>query len=168
MDDTLRAAAAATVQPRAQQAYDLNLSINFVPGRESLATVALGCRPRQGAQRVNVEPVDLPPSARRFLAEINAPMLAWLARDASHQAAFLADPVAALAQAGFKLERADAKAFSRVRESLGAAEAVTPGLQVRSVTLSVDPKGRIKPPADDGRWTPPATDHPCDCDKKGN
>ncbi len=166
MDDHIRAAAAKTVQPRAQQAYDLNLKVTFLPGRAAVATAALGCQPRQDGQRVDVQPLDLPPSTHRFLQEANASMLDWLARDPSHQAAFIADPLAALHQAGLKLERSDAKALGRLRESLASAQAVTPGLQLRALHTAVDVKGRVKTPKDDRRWTPPDLDHGCDCDKK--
>ena len=171
MDDTLRAAAAATVQTRAQQAYELHLNLNFVPGRDSLATARLGCRPRQGAQRVEVDPVDLPAPTHAFLHEVNKAMTEWLARDASHQAAFIADPVGAFAKAGIELDRSHAKALMRVRESLGAAEAVAPGLRIMTVRTSANPKGRIKPTDNSGRgWNAPPPDDGCGCDdnKKGS
>lgn len=168
MDDTIRAAAAATVQPRAQQTYELHLNLNFVPGRAALAAAHLGCRPRQGAQEVDVDPVDLPAPSRKFLVDVNEAMIEWLARDASHQAAFIADPMAAFAKAGIGLDRAHAKAFLRIREALGSAEAVAPGLQIKTVRASVNPTGRVKPGAGDSTgWRAPHHDSGCGCDKKG-
>jgi hypothetical protein len=164
MDDTQRAAAAASVLARAQQGYELNLKLNFVPGRDSINTLRLGCQPRQGAQRVDVDPVDLPEPTRRFLVEVNKAMTEWLARDTSHQAAFIADPVAAFARAGISTDRNHAKALLRVREALGGTDAVTPGLQVMSVRSSVNVKGRVKPEDRKGNdWTAPPPDDGCGC-----
>jgi hypothetical protein len=166
MDETIRGAAARTLQPRASQAYDLNLKVTFLPGRTGLPVAALGCQPRQDGQRVDVPALDLPPSTHRFLQEANATVLDWLARDASHQAAFVADPLAALQQAGLKLARSDAKALARLRDGLASAQAITPGLQLRTLHTAVDPKGRAKPAQDRPRWSPPDLNHGCDCNPK--
>jgi hypothetical protein len=117
---------------------------------------------------VDVGPVDLPAPSRQFLVDVNAAMVEWLGRDASHQAAFIADPMAAFAKAGIELDRTHVKAFMRAREALGSAEAVTPGLQIKTVRSGVNPKGRIRPPSSDGgNWRAPPPDSGCGCDKKG-
>jgi hypothetical protein len=167
MDDTQIVAAVPVVQARAQQGYELNLNLNFVPGRDAISTVFLRCQPRQGALRVEADPIGLPSETLRLLRDSNRKMIEWLARDGSHQSAFIADPVEAFARAGIDIERAHVKALRRVREALGGAEAITPGLQVMSVRTSVDVNGKVKAVDQKSNvWVAPATEQGWACGPK--
>jgi hypothetical protein len=136
-----------------QQAYDLNLNLNLVPVREIPERVQL----------------DLPESARKSLIEANAAVMAWLAADDKNRSAFIIDPLGSLQRAGVEIDRASLKALARVRESAGTAEAVVPGLQLRSVTAKVRKSGKVRSVDTVTDWAPPAlkNDGDCGCDKKG-
>lgn len=152
MNDQTSQAERATVAASLQQAYDLNLKVTFLPSRKIPPTFHLGCQPRQGAQRQDKSPLDLPEPIRRWLVEASPQLVAWLSRDVANTHAFLLDPMAALQQAGLKLDREHAKTLVRLREAAGAGDAVAPGLQLRSVRVATG-KGQVKPPSTD--WTPP-------------
>ena len=100
--------------------------------------------------------LDLPEPTRRWMVDVNDAIVAWLTRDAGNRTAFVADPPRALGDAGIEVSREHAKALARARENAGAAEAVWPGLRLRSVTSTAKKKGRPKPVAEsEGSWSPP-------------
>ncbi|MFZ5817346.1 MAG: hypothetical protein ACOY93_18945, partial [Bacillota bacterium] len=124
------------------QAYEVNLNVDILPAGKIPPAVKLNCQPRQGAERVTKDPLELPESTRTWVLEMNQVVTAWLSKDRKNQLLFLADPVGALQKAGIRLDRARLKELARLRESLGTAQAVLPGLQIRSVrTAAVKPDG---------------------------
>lgn len=166
-DNTRQTEAAATVNVKIQQAYDLHVNLKFHPVRDIPGVIRLGCQPRQGGQRIDKNPVDLPEPTRQLLLNASKAMSAWLARDGGNQRAFVADPIAALRSAGIEIDRVHLKAIDRIRENIGQSFAVTPGLQLRSVKTNASKNGRV--PAVDtesSHWTPPATPptEDCSCD----
>lgn len=134
------------VTAKVHQGYNLNMKINIVGTKDiPIGRLLKGCQPRQGAPRRDADALDLPPATRATLLAANREVMAWLARDNANAQAFLADPVAALLKAGVKLDRADQKTLVRARAEIAAtAEVVTPGLQLRSLSVAANPNGRVK------------------------
>lgn len=169
-DDTQQTQTTATVSVKIQQAYDLNLTLNLLPARAIPNGLKLACQPRQGAQRIDKDPLDLPEPMSLWLLGVNEHVAAWLASDENNQRAFIANPIAALREAGVPMEREQLKAISRLRQDIGMSQAVVPGLQLRSVQTTASQSGRVKP-VDIRRsdWEPPALrhhDNDCGCGKK--
>ncbi|QNP40600.1 hypothetical protein [Lysobacter solisilvae (ex Woo and Kim 2020)] len=152
MNDQSTQADRATVAASLQQAYDLNLKVTLLPSRKIPPVFHLGCQPRQGAQRQDKSPLDLPEPIRRWLVEASPQLVAWMSRDVTNAQAFLLDPMAAMQEAGLKLDREQAKTLVRIRETAAAGDAVAPGMQLRTVRVATG-KGQPKPPSAD--WTPP-------------
>jgi len=152
-----------------QQAYDLTMSVSFVPSRGIPGVLRLGCQPRQGAERVDEDPLDLPAPTHKWLTDVNKSVIAWLAADEKNQHAFVADPIAALQSAGIPIEREHLKALTRARESVGLSQAVTPGMQLRSIQTKASKSGQVKPvDSASTNWSPPRTrGDDCGCDDKG-
>jgi hypothetical protein len=149
-----------TVVAQRSEAYDLHLKVNVLPARDILGTVLLGCQPRQGAQRIKKDSVELPEDTRHALGLANRQLIDWLAKSQANAQAFLADPLAALGQAGVKLDRSHLKAIDRVMREVGQSQAVWPGLQMQSVQVSARSQGTV--PAVEG--SPPPAD--CGCGGK--
>lgn len=157
-----------------QQAYGVNLNLTILPARDISSQLRLACQPRKGAQTIDKNPLDLPPPLRRWLIEGNKQITSWLARDVANQRAFIADPAAALQQAGLLMDRATAKALHRVRAAADASAAVMPGLQLQTVKVAVG-RGQVKRQSAERDWTPPplrddadARDDDCDCTDGSN
>ncbi len=169
-EDTQQKPTAPMVSVKMHQAYDLNLTVNFVPARVIPGVIELGCQSRQGTQRLGKHPLDLPESTRKLLLDANEKVIAWLSQDVKNQYAFLTDPIAALQEAGVAMDRTQAKGLARMRENLGMAQAVVPGLQFRSIHTKVSKTGRVKPVDNRGsNWVPPKLqedNNNCDCDNK--
>lgn len=159
-----------TVNVKLQQAYDVRVSLEFRPAGEIPVSRAVGCRPRQGGERVDKQPLDLPEEIRGRLKEIDGRLIGWLAKDEGNRHAFVSDPLGALRESGIELDRADLKALSRAREEAGRSVAVTPGLQLREVGAVAKTKGRIRPVggAKEARsWSPPQLpDDDCGCEDR--
>jgi hypothetical protein len=69
--------------------------------------------------------------------------VAWLAKDSGHAQQFLANPVAAMAEAGVALTRAQQKDLARSSEEAAAARTVKDGENGVSMVTQVFPKGRV-------------------------
>lgn len=154
-----------TVSVTMHQAYDLNVTVELLPARKIPSLRAAGCQPRQGAERAEKDPLELPESTRRWLVDVNDRVIAWLARDEGNRKAFVSDPIRALQDAGVEMDRTHFKALARARESIGMAEAVPPGLQLGSVRATAKKKGRVKAvEAAASEWSPPKLADPDDDD----
>ncbi len=155
-NDVQEVSIASTVKATMQQAYDLNLTVNILPSREIPTIRAAGCQPRQGAQRMDKDPLPLPEPTRAWLLDVGRLLVPWLAKDASNQQLFLTDPIQALHRAGVAPERTHIKALSRLREELGMAAAVVPGLQLQSIQTRVRTSGTVRQPESTvSEWRPP-------------
>jgi hypothetical protein len=117
---------APTVHATRQEAYDLTLRLHLLPAQE----ISRGVE-RRFDQRPQKNP--LPAATRRWLLEAEEHVFAWLSRDGSNLRAFVADPVAALQEAGVSLEREHLTAVTRLRRRIDRSQTVVPGLQLRSV-----------------------------------
>jgi hypothetical protein len=133
-----------TVHVRMHEAYDLNVTVEILPAREIPGLSVAGCQPRQGVERVEKDPLELPEETRDWLLAANDLVIGWLARDEGNRRTFLADPLGALSEAGVEMDRAHIKALARTRESIGLAEAISPGLQLRSARATAKKTGRVK------------------------
>ncbi len=163
----------SNVAGQIQQAYKVNLNLTILPARDIQSQLRSVCQPRKGAERTEKDPLDLPPPLRNWLIEANKQITAWLARDVSNQRAFIADPTAAMQQAGLQMDRATAKALHRVRAATDASAAVMPGLQLQTVKVAVG-RGQIKCHPTGRDWAPPPLraddqhDHDRDCVEGSN
>jgi len=170
---TAAAPAATTTAPKASvmitrpQAYDLNMTVTLVPSRNIPSLIKPACQPRQGAERVDTDAVDLPDSTRSFLLGANKAVTAWLAASEENQHAFLTDPVAALSRAGVQMDRAQQKSIARLREALGQAQTIVPGMQLRSIQTKANKSGQVKAvDVSHSDWTPaksPSASSDCNC-----
>ena len=95
------------------------------------------------------------------LQEANKAVVAWLAKDAAHPGLFLADPVAALGQAGVDLSRAELKTLSRSHAAVRAEAVLPPGAVVSALTVSSDRRGKVGDGSSD-RPAPPSPPSPTD------
>lgn len=150
------------------QDYEAKFNIRLVPGR-SLENGVLAqprCKPRGHAPGWNHDTGTIAPDLVATLKNADKLMIAWLAKDTANAQSFLANPVAAMREAGVELARADEKALARANEDANSARVVGPGVQVASLSARAYPKGRIgglgsaKP---DGK----ADDFDCGPKKKG-
>lgn len=158
------------VVAKVPQGYDTRIKIRVLPAGD-LRLQPKGCQPRQGARRRDAAAETLPPSLSDRLKDVNVQLLGWLAKAPENAKLFLTEPVAALARAGVKLDRAEQKALARLHEAAAAARVVGPGVYVTGIAVSADPRGRVsvdrpggggdRPPAG---GSPPKTDRgDCGC-----
>lgn len=129
------------------QAYNANIRVNVVPSNgipAGLNPLTI-CKPRQGAPRTNAEALDLPKETVEKLNKASKSIVSWLAKDESNMKLFITDPVTALHHAEVKLEKEELKAIMRMRTELSAHETVQPGLKLKTVELTANPNGKIKP-----------------------
>jgi len=149
------------------QGYDARIVIRFVPGRDIRVTPALrGCQPRQGAPRRDAEPVPLPEGLAGKLREVNAKVVAWLARDDANPRLFLTRPVEALMKAGVELTRAEQKALTRAHGAVRETTVVPPGVRVAELSASANPRGRVGETKPTPR-TADGNDSDCGCGPTG-
>jgi hypothetical protein len=126
------------------QGYETNINVRLVPGRDFDITVILkGCRPRKGAPRRDVEPLDLPPDLLDKLKNANKDVIAWLAKDEANARLFVARPAEALVKAGVKLSRVDQKAIERTHSEVREATVIAPGVNVAGFAVAAFPRGQI-------------------------
>ena len=144
-EDLQPGTAAQPVKVQMHQAYDLNMTITFAEAEADPGDLKVHCQPRQDAERMDKDPLNLPESTQQGIYEVGPLVNAWLAADENNQHAFLADPKASLSEAGVTVERTQAKALARLRENFGRIQAVVPGLQIRSVRTRVGTAGRQTP-----------------------
>jgi hypothetical protein len=154
--DMLTSSAVAAVTAKTHQGYEISVSVTVVGLHKIPTRLMVGCAPRQGAEGVETDPLELPEPARKWLVEIDKGVTTWLAASPENAKAFLADPLRALQQAGVRVDRAQAKAIARLRERAAAAQVVAPGLQLKAVHVTLNPGGRVPPPErGQGTWQPP-------------
>lgn len=135
----------STVVAKVAQGFETNINIRVVPGHSlaDLERVQKVCRPRQGAQRRDAEPLDLPADQVKKFKDIDKAVIKWLAKDPGNMELYLANPAAALDQADVGLDRADLKAIARSHEAVRAATVVGPGVRVADLKAKAFPKGRL-------------------------
>ncbi|MBK8456366.1 MAG: hypothetical protein IPL47_03980 [Phyllobacteriaceae bacterium] len=150
---------------------DLAFKLNYrlVPGRDfGVKARDPKCVPRgdRGPRGWDVGPI-VSAALLGKLAMADKAVVGWLAKDPSHAASFIADPVAALAAAGVKLERAEQKQLARAREAVAETTMLPPGATLEAVGVSVHPKGRIGSLPSKGRDPVKADDFGCEPKRKG-
>jgi hypothetical protein len=129
----------ATIQP----GFDAKVSIRIVPGRDILTTPPRpACQPR-GDRPFVVRPIPYDPDLITKLTEANASVSAWLAKDESNAKAFLDDPVAALAEAGVELTRAEARSVSRSHAVMKDDAVLPPGAQISALEVVAVKRGKV-------------------------
>jgi hypothetical protein len=129
----------ATIQP----GFDAKVSIRIVPGKDIFTTPPRpACQPR-GDRPFKVRPFPYDPDLITKLTEASAGVSAWLAKDVSNAKAFLDDPVAALAEAGVELTRAEAKAVSRTHAVMKEDAVLPPGAQISTLDVVAVKRGKV-------------------------
>jgi hypothetical protein len=133
------------VKAQVPQEYDAKFNVRIVPGRSlgSVLEVKPHCKPRGHRQGWFPGGLRIDPGLVATLAKADKAVVAWLARDAANAQRFLANPVAAMRDAGVELSRAEEKALSRASAAAAAARQVGPGVNVASVTAQAFPDGRV-------------------------
>ncbi len=140
-------AAHSPVIARIPQGLDATINVRLLPERTlDVELRPLGCQPRQGAPRRNVDTVPLPPELSRKLKDAGKAVIAWLAKDPLNATAFFNDPVNALAEAGIALERADLKALARAHQSVRDVAVIPPGTAVSGLAVAAVKKGKVGAP----------------------
>ena len=127
------------------QDYEAKFNIRLVPARslENGVKVEPRCKPRGHAPGWNHDTGMIAPDLVVTLKNADKLMIAWLAKDTANAQSFLANPVAAMREAGVGLARADEKVLARANEAADAARVVGPGVKVASLSARAYPKGRI-------------------------
>ena len=125
------------------QTYDAKFNVRIVPARSLLDPAALRprCRPRGNTQGWTGPSIS--PGLVGALAKADKAVIGWLARDKANAQRFLADPVAALREAGVSLDRAQLKELVRARAAAETTHLVPPGVTVKEVAVEAFPKGRV-------------------------
>jgi hypothetical protein len=112
-----------------------------VTGYELLAGAALPIHAdlRVRITRGNPEqmPDALPPGTAEQLLEQEERLLGWLEESEENRVAFLTDPVGSLEQAGLQLDREVLEALREVQAQTAAADAVPPGLEIKSLKVDL-------------------------------
>ena len=154
------------VVARLPQGYDTEINIRLIPGHDFQINLKTpGCQPRQGATRRDAVPVTLPPPLVIKLQENNMRVIEWLAKDKDNSRLFMERPVEALVKAGVELTRSEQKAINRTHGAVSEASVVAPGVRVKKLSVSVDPKARI---SKEGSTTKKKKESDEDCNCKPN
>lgn len=153
---------AQAVKAQVPQSYEAKFNVRIVPGRSLTPVPIPRCQPR-GHRPPGWRPggtVAIDPGLVDTLARADKAVVSWLAADRANAGRFLADPVAALRDAGVKLSRAEEKAIARAAVAAEATRVVAPGVDVTDVAAAAYPSGRVgqigstrpggKPPKGDG------------------
>jgi len=126
------------------QDYNANFNIRIVPARSlDKALLQPQCAPRGNVTGWHYGAVAVDPGVVATLNKVDKPIVAWLAKDAANAKLFLADPLAAIREAGVQLTRAEEKALARAHSQVSATRVVGPGTNVASLSAQVYPKGRV-------------------------
>ena len=133
------------VKAHVPQDYEANFNVRLVPARSLENGIQLQprCKPRGNMTGWDHGTVALDPGLVATLGEADKLMVTWLAKDTANAQRFLANPVAAMREAGVQLTRAEEKALARANEATSAARVVGPGINVVSLSAQVFPKGRV-------------------------
>ena len=156
------------VKANVPQDTQASFNLRIVPGRSLKGALEVQpyCKPRGHAHGWTPGTLGIDSALLATLAKADKAMVAWLGRDNENARRFLANPVAAMREAGVELSRADEKALARAAEAAGAVRTVGPGVDVASVTVKAFPNGRIGavgPRKPDGK----ADDFGCGPKRKG-
>ena len=133
------------VQARVTQDAKSRFNLRIVPARslDLLRQVPAQCQPRGHARGWGTGQFRVDAELLTALASGDKAMVAWLAKDGGHADRFLANPVAAMAEAGVALTRAQQKTLARSSEEVAAARTVQAGKGGVTVATQVFPKGRV-------------------------
>ena len=138
-------AVAKVVKANVPQDAQASFNLRIVPGRglKGALEVQPNCKPRGHSHGWTPGILGVDSALLGTLAKADKTMVAWLAKDAGNARRFLANPVAAMREAGVELSRADEKALARAGEATAAARSVAPGVDVVSVAVQAFPNGRV-------------------------
>lgn len=133
------------VEAEVPQDYKASFNLRIVPGRslESALRPSARCTPRGSTAGWAAGTPAIEPGLVATLARADKAMIAWLAKDAANAKAFLANPVAAMREAGIKLSRPEEKALARAHEAARASRVVAPGVNIDSIEAQAFPNGRV-------------------------
>ena len=134
------------VKAQVPQDVQSNFNLRIVPARslDGLTKTPAQCQPRgHAAHGWTAGQFGVDAVLVSALAKGDKALVAWLAKDNSHAQKFLASPVAAMAEAGVELTRAQQKALARSSEEAAAARTVKNGENGVSMVTQVFPKGRV-------------------------
>ena len=124
--------------------FEAHINVRLLPAKNIELGHAKGaCRPRAGAVRHDVEPLDLPEDLVDRLREANTAMVAWLAKDADNPRRYLDDPVAALAEAGVELSRAHVVSLTRSHRAVREQAVVPPGAAISGLSVVAAKRGKV-------------------------
>ena len=147
---------AKVVMAKVPQGYEANFNIRLVPARtlDVIDQRQERCRPRGHSTGWTPGVLAIDPGLVATLNKADKAVVAWLAKDSANAQRFLAEPVAALREAGVELSRAEEKALFRANAEAQSARVVGPGVKVASLDARAYPKGqvgRLGPSTKDGK-----------------
>lgn len=127
------------------QDYEARFNLRIVPSRSlgNELVVNAGCKPRGHRKGWEAGTVVLNPALVASLVKADKTVMAWLTKDTANAQRFLANPAAALREAGVELERADEKALARASAAAEATRVVPPGVNLAAITVEAFPNGRV-------------------------
>jgi hypothetical protein len=137
--------AATLVKANVPQGYEAKFNIRIVPGRSIKDAIDLrpDCKPRGHRQGWTAGTLGLTPEVVAVLARSDKAMTAWLAKDAANAQRYLANPVAAMREAGVDLSRAEEKTLSRLNAEVNDARKIPSAGNVASIAATMYPNGRV-------------------------
>ena len=133
----------SAVRAKVPQGYESKVNVRFVPGRFRLPPFIIGCQPRQGAPRRDVDLLPLPKTLVDKLQDVNIRVVEWLSREPANANLFLTRPVEALLKAGVELTRAEQKALIRTFNAANEERVIPPGVKLADLSAIAAPKGRV-------------------------
>lgn len=139
-------ALAKVVMAKVSQDHEATFNIRVVPANSlgKVLEVQPKCKPRGHRTGWDLhDAVAISPGLVATLGKANNAMVAWLAKDTANTQRFLANPVAAMREAGVELSRSDEKALSRANAEASAARVVGPGVRIASLSAQTFPNGRV-------------------------
>lgn len=133
------------VKAEVPQQYEAKFNVRIVPGRSLDAALEARphCKPRGHSHGWTPGTLGIDRDLVATLAKADKTMVAWLAKDTANAQHFLANPVAAMREAGVALSRAEEKTIARASAASAAARNVGPGVNVASLTAKAFPDGRV-------------------------
>jgi len=136
---------AKVVKAQIPQDYEASFNVRLVPAHslERDVQVQASCKPRGNSLGWDHGMATIDPGLVATLNKADKVMVAWLAKDTANAQRFLANPVAAIREAGVELTRAEEKALARANDATSAARVVGPGIKVASLSAQAFPNGRI-------------------------
>jgi len=132
------------VKVNVPQGHLTNLKVSLVPAHTfDKNEEQPPCRPRKGTIGWQGGTPTLNPALINILQKADAAIVNWLSKDSGNAEHFIKNPLAAMRDAGVKLNRAEEKMVFRAHEAAHSDRVVIPGSSFGTVVARAFPQGRV-------------------------